>query len=52
MPASWRYQVCPYCIKAQEIANLPGGSTLAEFYSMPDFSTTAAGIPIRIAGGC
>ena len=26
--------------------------TLAEFYSMADSSTTAAGIPILIAGGC
>ena len=28
------------------------GSTLAEFYSMADSSTTAAGIPILFAGGC
>ena len=25
---------------------------LWKFYSMADFSTTVAGIPIRIAGGC
>ena len=37
------------------LKGVPGGgiySTLAEFYSMADSSTTAAGIPIRIAGGC
>ena len=28
------------------------GSTLAEFYSMADSSTTVLGIPILIAGGC
>ena len=28
------------------------GSTLAEFYSMADSSTTVTGIPILIAGGC
>ena len=27
-------------------------STLAEFYSMADYSTTVTGIPIWIAGGC
>ena len=27
-------------------------STLAEFYSLADSSTTVTGIPIRIAGGC
>ena len=26
--------------------------TLAEFYSMADYSTTVRGIPVRIAGGC
>ena len=28
------------------------GSTLAEFYSIADSSTTILGIPILIAGGC
>ena len=39
-------------MKAQEVADLSEGSTLAEFYSMADSSTTIADIPIRIAGGC
>ena len=39
-------------MKTQEVADLSGGSTLAEFYSMADSSTTVAGILIRIAGGC
>ena len=38
-------------MKTQEVADLSGGSTLAEFYSIADSSTTVAGIPIRIAGG-
>ena len=51
MSASRRYKVHPYRMKAQEVADLSGGSNLAEFYSMADTSTTAADIPIRIAGG-
>ena len=39
-------------MKAQEVADLSGGSTLAEFYSMADSPTTVIGIPIGIAGGC
>ena len=52
MSASRRYKVRPYRIKTQEVADLCGGSTLAEFYSMADSSTTVRGIPIPIAGGC
>ena len=52
MSASRRYKVRPYRMKTQEVAVQSGGSTLAELYSMPDSSTTVAGIPIRIAGGC
>ena len=52
MSASRQYNVRPYRMKTQEVAVLSGGSTLAEFYSMADSSTTVAGIPIRIAGGC
>ena len=52
MSASRRYKEHPYRIKTHEVANLSGGSILAEFYSMADISTTAAGISIRIAGGC
>ena len=39
-------------MKAQEVADLYGGSTLAEFYSMADYSTTAGVNPILFAGGC
>ena len=52
MSASRRYKVRPYRMKSQEVAVQSGGSTLAEFYSMADSSTTVVGIPIRIAGGC
>ena len=52
MSASRRYKVRPDRMKTQEVADLSGGSTLAEFYSMADSSTTVIGIPIRIAGGC
>ena len=52
MSASRRYKVRPYRMKTQEVADLSGGSTLAEFYSMADSSTTVTGIPILIAGGC
>ena len=52
MSAPRWYKVRPYRIKTQEVADLSEGSTLAEFYSMADSSTTIAGIPIRIAGGC
>jgi len=38
-------------MKAQEVADLDGGSTLGEFYSMADSSTTAACIPIVFLGG-
>ena len=51
MSASRRYKVRPYCMKTQEVADLCGGSTLAEFYSKADSSTTITGIPILIAGG-
>ena len=52
MSASRRYKVPPYRMKAQEVADLSGGSTLAEFYSMADSSTTIISIQVRIAGGC
>ena len=52
MSASRRYKVHPYAIKTHEVADPSGGSTLAEFYSMADSSTTVKGIPIWIAGGC
>ena len=39
-------------MKAQEVADLYGSRTLAEFYSMADSSTTAAHIPILFPGGC
>ena len=52
MSASRRYKVRPHRMKTQEVAVQSGGSTLAEFYSIADSSTTIAGIPIRIAGGC
>jgi len=38
-------------MKAQEVADLDEGSTLAEFYSMADSSTTAGCIPILFLGG-
>ena len=38
-------------MKAQEVADLYGGSTLAEFYLMADSSTTAACIPILFTRG-
>ena len=52
MSASRRYKVHPSRMKTQEVADLCGGSTLAEFYSMADSSTTIRGIPILFAGGC
>ena len=52
MSASSRYKLHPYAIKTHEVADLSGGSTLAEFYSKADSSTTVIGIPIRIEGGC
>ena len=52
MSASRRYKVRPDRMETQEVTVQSGGSTLAEFYSMADSSTTVAGIPIRIAGGC
>ena len=52
MPASRWYKVHPYAIKTHEVVVFCEDSTLAEFYSMADSSTTVIGIPIRIAGGC
>ena len=52
MSASRRQKVRPYAIKNHEVVVCCGGSTLAEFYSMADSSTTVKGIPILIAGGC
>ena len=52
MSASRRYRERPYRMKAHEGADLSGGSTLAEFYSMADSSTSVTGIPVLIAGGC
>ena len=52
LSSSRRYKVHLYRMKAQEVADLSGGSTLAEFYSMADSSTTISGIPILFAGGC
>ena len=51
MSASRRYKVRPYAIKTHEVVVICGGSTLAEFYSMADSSTTVKGIPIRFSGG-
>ena len=39
-------------MKAQEAADLYGGNTLAEVYSIADSSTTAGCIPILFPGGC
>ena len=50
VPASRRYKVRPYAIKTHEVVVICGGSTLAEFCSTADYSTTVTGIPIRIAG--
>ena len=50
--ASQRYKVRPYAIKTDEVVVCCGGSTLAEFYSMADSSTTATRIPILFLGGC
>ena len=52
MSASRLYKVHPYAIKTHEVADLSEVSTLAEFYSMADNSSTIIGIPILIAGGC
>ena len=56
MSASRRYKVRLCRIKTQDFTGFCGGgsigSTLAEFYSMADSSTTVIGIPILIAGGC
>ena len=52
MSASRRHKVRPYGMKTQEVADLSGGTTLVEFYSMADSSTTVTDIPILIAGGC
>ena len=52
MSASRRYKERPYRMKTHEVADLSGGSTLAEFYSMADSSTTVTGIPVLIAEGC
>ena len=52
MSASRRYKVRPYRMKAHEVVVFCGGSTLAEFYSMADSSTTVLGIQVPIAGGC
>jgi len=38
-------------MKTQEVADLDGGSTLAEIYSMADSYTTAGCIPILFLGG-
>ena len=39
-------------MKTQRIAELDRGSTLAEFYSMADSSTTAGCIQNLFHGGC
>ena len=51
LAARW-YKVRPHRMKTQEVADLSGGSTLAELYSIADSSTTIIGIQIWIAGGC
>ena len=51
-PATQWYKVRPYAIKTHEVVVFCGGTTLAEFYSMADSSTTVPGIPILIVGGC
>ena len=50
--ATQRYKVRPHRMKTQEVADLDGGSTLAEFYAMADYSTTAGCIPILFSGDC
>ena len=51
-PATQRYKVHAYAIKTHEIVVLCRGATLAEFYSIADFSTTAGRISILFPGGC
>ena len=51
MSASRQYKVHPYAIKTHEVGKLSGGTTLAEFYSMADNSSTIIGILILIARG-
>ena len=50
--ASQPYKIHSHRMKAQEVADLSGGSTLAEFYLMADSSTTTGCVPILFAGGC
>ena len=50
--ARQRYKIHPHRMKAEEVADLSGCSTLAEFYSIADSSRTAGLIPILFAGGC
>ena len=50
--ATQGYKVHPHRMITQEVANLAGGSTLAEFYLMADSSTAAGCIPILFPGGC
>ena len=47
-----RYKVRLYRIKTHEVDILCGGSTLAEFYSIEDSSTTTARIRNLSSGGC
>ena len=42
----------PHRMETQEVADLNGGSTLAEFYSIADSSTSAGRTPILFPGGC
>ena len=50
-PVTQRYMVCPFAIKIHEVVVFSGGSTLVEFYSMADSSTTARRISIMSPGG-
>jgi len=49
MSATQRYRVRPYRMETQEVADLYGVSTLAEFYLRPDSCTAAGRIPIRFS---
>jgi len=51
-PATQWYKLGPCGIKTHEVTVFCGGTKLAEFYSIADYSTTAPQIPILFAGGC
>ena len=49
--ASQRYKVLLYRMRTEEVAVHSGVSTVAEFYSIADSSTTTRRIPILFPGG-